>query len=40
MIRLNVEKYERNMGNNMSQLRDGIKTLELQLSEEEQTGAK
>ena len=38
--RLNVDKYEGNIDKNMTQLRDGIKVLEQQLSEEEQTGAR
>jgi syntaxin 8 len=35
-----VNKYEDNIEKNMTQLRDGIKVLEQQLSEEEQTGAR
>lgn len=38
--RLNVDKYKGNIQKNLSQLRDGIKVLEQQLSEEEQTGAR
>jgi syntaxin 8 len=38
--RLNVDKYQINIDKNLSQLRDGIKILEKQLSDEEQTGAR
>ncbi|KAI8885167.1 hypothetical protein K501DRAFT_246569 [Backusella circina FSU 941] len=39
-LKLNVDKYEGNVEKNMNQLRDGLKTLERQLSEEEQSGAR
>lgn len=39
-LKLNVDKYEGNIDKNLTQLRDGIKVLEQQLSEEEQTGAR
>lgn len=40
MNRLNVDKYQINIDKNLTQLRDGIKVLEKQLSDEEQTGAR
>ncbi|KAI9364241.1 hypothetical protein BD770DRAFT_178032 [Pilaira anomala] len=39
-LKLNVEKYEATIEKHLTQLRDGIKVLEQQLSEEEQTGAR
>ncbi|GAN11214.1 conserved hypothetical protein [Mucor ambiguus] len=39
-LKLNVDKYQINIDKNLTQLRDGIKVLEQQLSEEEQTGAR
>lgn len=35
-----MDKYQINIDKNLTQLRDGIKVLEQQLSEEEQTGAR
>lgn len=37
---MNVDKYQINIDKNLTQLRDGIKVLEQQLSDEEQTGAR
>lgn len=37
--RLNYDKYESTIQKNLTQLRDGLKTLEQQLSAEEQSGA-
>ncbi|KAG1106316.1 hypothetical protein G6F42_016802 [Rhizopus arrhizus] len=39
-LKLNVDKYQINIDKNLTQLRDGIKVLEQQLSDEEQTGAR
>ncbi|KAL1934622.1 hypothetical protein VTP01DRAFT_6804 [Rhizomucor pusillus] len=38
-LKLNYDKYESTIQKNLTQLRDGLKTLEQQLSEEEQSGA-
>ena len=36
--RLNYDKYETTIQKNLTQLRDGLKTLEQQLAEEEESG--